>query len=272
MRNGFFERFSFSKFDSLSEDDIREAVGFANDLTQPEKQMINEIIDLGDATADEICIPRVDIMLVPGDESARFALERMRGTGYSRLPVCGEDIDDVLGVVNYKDLIGPLMDGSIDDPVSKFMRKTMFVPETKNVIALLREMQAKHQQMAVVVDEYGGTKGIITIEDILEEIVGDISDEYDQRGDMVTERSPGQWRVEGRLPVEDAEKLGWPVQASDDYETIAGWLMSEFESVPDAGDQLVRDGYTFTVVRMRRSRIATIYVDKAGEKLDKELD
>lgn len=261
-RSGFFERFSFSKADSLSEDDIREAVGFADDLTQPEKQMINEIIDLGDATADEICIPRVDIMLVEGDESARVALERMRGTGYSRLLVCGEDIDDVLGVVNYKDLIAPLMDGSIDDPVSKFIRETMFVPETKNVIALLREMQAKHQQLAVVVDEYGGTKGIITIEDILEEIVGDISDEYDTRGDMVTERAENQWRVEGRLPIEDAEKLGWPVIASDDYETIAGWLMAELDSVPNAGDQVERDGYTFTIVRMRRSRIATIYVDK----------
>jgi len=100
------------------------------------------------------------------------ALERMRGTGYSRLPVCHDDIDDIIGIVHYKDLIGPLMDGSIDEPVKGFMYEAMFVPETKDALPLLGEMQAAHQQMAIVVDEYGGTEGVITIEDIVEEIVG----------------------------------------------------------------------------------------------------
>lgn len=264
-RTSFFDRFSSSKNDIPSEEEVREAVDFANDLTETEKRMINEIIDLGDTTAEEICTPRVDVMTVLDDESGRAALERMRGTGYSRLPVCHEDIDDVVGMVHYKDLIGPLMDGSIDDPVDKFMYEAMFVPETKDVIALLGEMQAGNRQMAIIVDEYGGTKGIVTIEDILEEVVGDIADESDMGGDMLVELGPGQWRVEGRLPIEDAEELGWPVEASDDYETIAGWLMSELDSVPKAGDQVTVDGYTFTIVRMRRSRISIIKVEHESQ-------
>lgn len=259
-RPSIFERFSFSKGAASSEEDVREVVDIADDLTESEKKMINEVIDLGDATAGEICTPRVDVMLVSSTDSARVALERMRGTGYTRLPVCGEDIDDILGMVNYKDLIGPLMDGSIDEPVSKFMYEAAFVPETKDAIALLGEMQAQHRQMSIVVDEYGGTKGIVTIEDILEEIVGEIGDESDAREDTLVQISPNEWRVEGRFSVEDAEALGWPVEASDDYETIAGWLLDELNSVPKPGDQVTRDGYTFTILRMRRSRISIIRV------------
>ena len=255
-------KFGFSKSGSPSEEEIRSAVDEAVELTDAEKRMINDIIDLGDTTASEICTPRVDVMVVEDDESGRAALERMRGTGYTRLPVCHGDIDDILGLVNYKDLIGPLMDGSIDDPVEKFMYDAMFVPETKDVIALLGEMQASHRQMVIVVDEYGGTKGIITIEDILEEIVGDIADESDVNAEMIRPLSENSWRVEGRLPIGDAEELGWPVKQSDDYETIAGWLLSELDSVPKTGDSVSVDGYTFTIVRMRRSRISIIKVEK----------
>ena len=261
-RHGFLERLGIARSESPSEDEIREAVDDAAELTEAEKRMINDIIDLGDTTASEICTPRVDVMVVQDDESIRAALERMRGTGYTRLPVCHGDIDDILGLVNYKDLIGPLMDGSIDEPVVRFMYDAMFVPETKDVIALLGDMQAHQTQMAIVIDEYGGTKGIVTVEDILEEIVGDIADESDMDEDMVKQVSEGVWRVEGRLPIEDAEELGWPVKPSDDYETIAGWLLDELDSVPASGDSVEVDGYVFTIVRMRRSRISVIKVER----------
>lgn len=259
---GFLGRLTGSKKESASEEEIRELVDDTEELAEDEKRMIHDIIDLGDAAVNEICTPRVDVMLVKDDETGRAALERMRGTGYSRLPVCHDDIDDIIGIVNYKDLIGPLMDGSIDDSVVKFMYDAMFVPETKAVIPLLGEMQANHQQMAIVVDEYGGTEGLVTIEDIIEEIVGEISDESDVRGELVDELGPGDWRADGRLPVEDAIELGWPVQPSDDYETVAGWLLNVIDSVPDTGDAITVDGYTFTIERMRRSRISEIRVQK----------
>ena len=201
-------------------------------------------------------------MLVRDDETGRTALERMRGTGYSRLPVCRDDIDDVIGIVNYKDLIGPLMDGSIDDCVVKFMYDAMFVPETKDVIPLLGEMQASHQQMAIVVDEYGGTEGLITIEDIIEEIVGEIADESDVGGELIELLGVGDWRADGRFSVEDAIELGWPVQPSDDYETVAGWLLAAIDSVPDTGDSIEVDGYEFTIEKMRRSRISKVRVQR----------
>ena len=254
----FLERLTGGKRESASEDEIRELVDDTEELADDEKRMIQDIINLGDAAVNEI----VDVMLVRDDETGRTALERMRGTGYSRLPVCRDDIDDIIGIVNYKDLIGPLMDGSIDDSVVKFMYDAMFVPETKAVIPLLGEMQASHQQMAIVVDEYGGTEGLITIEDIIEEIV---ADESDVGGELIEAIGEGDWRAEGRLSVEDAIELGWPVTASDDYETVAGWLLDVIDSVPDAGDTIAVDGYLFTIERMRRSRISKVRVQRQGE-------
>ena len=241
QKPSFFERLT-GKRSEVSEDEFLELLDEAPELADDEKRMIQDIIDLGDTVVNEICTPRVDVMLAQDDETGRAALERMRGTGYSRLPVCHDSIDDIIGIVHYKDLIGPLMDGSIDEPVTRFMYEPMFVPETKDVIPLLGEMQAQHQQMAIVVDEYGGTEGVITIEDIVEE--------------------PDVWRVDGRFPVEDALELGWPVEASDDYETIAGWLMGTLDSVPKAGDVVLADGYEFKIEKMRRSRISLIRVQK----------
>ncbi|WP_165061987.1 MULTISPECIES: hemolysin family protein [unclassified Adlercreutzia] len=261
QKPSFFERFT-NKRAEVSEDEILELLDEAPELADDEKRMIQDIIDLGDTVVNEICTPRVDVMLVEDNETGRAALERMRGTGYSRLPVCHDNIDDIIGIVHYKDLIGPLMDGSIDEPVTRFMYKPMFVPETKDVIPLLGEMQAKHQQMAIVVDEYGGTEGLITIEDIVEEIVGEIADESDIGGELLTFIEPGVWRADGRFPVEDAIELGWPVQISDDYETIAGWLMLTLDSVPKTGEMVVVDGYEFKILKMRRSRISLINVKR----------
>lgn len=263
-KTNFFERLTGSKRESASEEEIRELVDDTPELADDEKRMIHDIIDLGDMTASEICTPRVDVMLVEDDESGRAALERMRGTGYSRLPVCHDGIDDIMGIVHYKDLIGPLMDGSIDEPVTKFMYDAMFVPETKDVIPLLGEMQVAQMQMAIVVDEYGGTEGVITIEDIVEEIVGEIADESDIQGEIITDCGDGVWRVDGRFSVEDAEERGWPVTPSDDYETIAGWLISTLDSVPNTGESFTVDGYSFTVEKKRRSRISTIRVEKVS--------
>ena len=117
--------------------------------------------------------------------------------------------------------------------------------------------------MAIVVDEYGGTDGLITIEDIVEEIVGEILDETDFDGDLVTPCGAGAWRADGRLPVEQALELGWPVSESDDYETIAGWIMDTVDFVPQTGDRFCVEGFSFKIERMRRSRISTVYV-KAG--------
>ena len=246
----------------VSEDEIRTMVSDNEELDDEEKRMIHEVMDLGDATAEEVMTPRVDMIMVGSDETVRQAIDRMRGTGYSRLPVYHEEVDEVIGLVSYKDLIGPLLDGRIEDPVAEFMYEPLYVPETKNVLKLLSELQEARMQMAIVVDEYGGTDGLITMEDIIEEIVGEIADETDNDRDLIVLVEPNQWRVDGRFPVEDAVELGWPVEESDDYETLAGWIIHELDSVPRVGDELLVDGYAFKVVKMRRSRISIVQVKK----------
>ncbi|WP_080800460.1 hemolysin family protein [Arabiibacter massiliensis] len=247
---------------AVSEEEIKFMVTDNDELLDDEKRMIHEIIDLGDMSVHEIMQPRVDMILVEDDETVRQAIERMRGTGYSRLPVYHEDIDRIVGIVHYKDLVAPLMDGKEADPVMAYAYEAMFVPETKDIFPLLAEMQTNRQQMAIVVDEYGGTDGLITVEDIVEEIVGEIVDETDRENPFIVREGDGVWIVDGRFPVEDAEELGWPVEESVDYETIAGWLLSVLDSVPQTGDALVIDGFGFKIQAMRRRRIQTVRVER----------
>ena len=248
---GFFSRFGSAKKQTVSEEEIKDIVADNDELADDEKRMIHDIIDLGDMSVHEIMQPRV---------------ERMHGTGYSRLPIFHEDADHIIGIVHYKNLVGPLIDGREDDLAAKYAFEPLFVPETKDIFPLLKEMQTNRQQMAIVVDEYGGTDGLITVEDIIEEIVGEIVDEYDMEGKEITKLSDGVWRVDGRFPVEDAAALGWPVSESEDYETIAGWLIDTLDFVPEMGDEFTLGGYSFKIERMRRSRISTIRVERlAGE-------
>lgn len=246
---------------SVSEEEIKYMVTDNDELLDDEKRMIYDILDLGDMHVHEIMQPRVDMILVEDTETVHQALERMHGTGYSRLPVYHEDIDRIVGIVHYKDLMEPLMDGKKDDLAVTYAYKALFVPETKDIYPLLAEMQTNRQQMAIVVDEYGGTDGLITIEDIVEEIVGEIIDESDRENPFIEQTSDNVWIVDGRFPVEDAEKLGWPVEESCDYETIAGWLMSELDSVPQTGDEFTHEGYRFKVQSTRRRRILAVRVE-----------
>ena len=247
---------------SVSEEEIKYMVTDNDELLPDEKRMIHDILDLGDMTVHEIMQPRVDMILVEDTETVRQAVDRMRGTGYSRLPVFHEDIDRIVGIVHYKDLVGPLMDGKENEPVADYAYEALFVPETKDLFPLLSEMQTNRQQMAIVVDEYGGTDGLITVEDIVEEIVGEIIDESDIENKFITPLSDGTWLVDGRFPVEDALKLGWPVTESDDYETMAGWLMGMIDFVPQVGDEFEYGGYRFKIQAMRRRRISNIRVTR----------
>lgn len=259
-----------SKHQQISEEEIKTLVGDADELLEDEKRMISDILSLNDMSVSEIMTPRVDIMAVEDTESVRHTLERVRGTGYSRLPVYHDDLDSIVGIVHYKDLIPAVLEGNIDEPVIDYAFVPMFVPESKDVFPLLSEMQTNRQQMAIVVDEYGGTDGLITVEDIVEEIVGEIIDETDAEDSLVVSTGEGSWVVDGRLPVEDAIEMGLPVVESDQYETIAGWLMSVLDAVPHIGDEFAFDGFRFKVQSMRRRRIQKLRVEKMKETAEQE--
>ena len=259
LLNGLREAFGRSKR-SVSEEEIKELVDGTEELLEDEKRMIGEILDLDELTVSDVMRPRVDIIGVEENETVRAALERMQGTGYSRLPVYREDLDHIIGIVRYKNLIPAVLDGDTQSSIVDYMHDALFVPETKDLLPLLSEMQTNRQQMAIVVDEYGGTDGLITVEDIVEEIVGEIVDETDSEVPFVTRVSENEWRVDGRCPVEEALEVGWPVVESDQYETIAGWLLDTVDVVPQVGDEFVIDGYRFKVQTMRRRRIQTLQV------------
>ena len=278
--NGLSRLFGIKNADerqNVSEEEIKYMVTDNDELLEDEKRMIHDILDLGDMTVHEIMTPRVDVMFAEDTDTVRQTVERMRGTGYSRLPVYHEDIDRIVeeaipcfdprivGIVHFKDLVAPLMDGKEHEPVAEYAYEAMFVPETKDLFPLLAEMQTNRQQMAIVVDEYGGTDGLITVEDIVEEVVGEIVDETDRENPFIEQESENVWVVDGRFPVEDAAELGWPVEDSADYETIAGWLMSMLDSVPQVGEELAFDGYRFKIQAMRRRRISTVRVERLDD-------
>ena len=256
-----------------SEDEIRYMVTDADDLTEEEKSMIHEIFELGDAVAREVMIPRVDVTFAEDTSTCSEVLSVMRQTGYSRIPVYHEDLDRIVGVAHIKDLIAPIVDeGKGDEPISLHMREADFVPDSKDIIPLLSEMQASHDQMVIVVDEYGGTAGVITIEDIVEEVVGEIEDEFDPDNKYLTQLGPREWLVDGRYSIDDAVEMGWPVEKNEGWETIAGYVLDIADSLPEPGDSFEVDGYRFRVQSVRGQRIAMLRVTAPDPKEETSED
>ena len=244
----------------VSEEEIKLLVTEQGSLLDEEKRMIHEIFELGDTVAREIMVPRVDMALVEDTATSTEAATMLQGTGFSRLPVFHEDHDKIVGVVLLKDLVAPLASGNGNERVTEHMREPVFVPETKGILPLLSEMRATRNQMAIVVDEYGGTAGLVTLEDIVEEIVGEIADEFDREHRFITRVSDKVTILDGRLAIEEALERGLPVEESDEYETVAGWLLAKLGHIPLVGERYQRKGYDFRVQTMRRSRIARIRV------------
>lgn len=244
----------------VSEEEIKYMVAEQDDLSDDEKRMIHDVFDLGDAIARQVMVPRVDVNAMEDTTTVAAALDVLTETGYTRMPVFHTDIDQVVGVVNVKDLIRPVLEGRGEETVAGFVRDCMFVPDTKDLLPLLEEMKSARTQMAIVIDEYGGTAGIITIEDIVEEIVGEIEDEYDDEEEELTRVNEREWEVDGTFSVDDGIELGWPIEASDEYETVAGWLMDVLDQLPELGEAYDVDGWVFKVSALDGRRIESVHV------------
>lgn len=245
----------------VSEEEIKYMVTDSEELSDEEKSMIHDVIDLGDTIAREVMIPRVDMTSVEDSSTLNRVLAIMRRTGYSRIPVYHGSVDRVIGIAHIKDIITPILDeGKGEASVADFVRTATYVPDTKDIIPLLSEMQTSHDQMVIVVDEYGGTAGVITIEDIVEEVVGEIEDEFDPDNKYITQLSDREWLVDGRFPLDDAIDLGWPIEDNEEYETVAGFVIERADKLPRPGDVVEKDGYRFLVQSMRGRRIAMLRV------------
>ncbi|GGM15956.1 hemolysin family protein [Micromonospora yangpuensis] len=251
--------------------ELRELVDLAEQrgvVEHGERQMIEKVFALGGTIAREVMVPRTEMVWIERGKTLSQALALFLRSGFSRIPVIGESVDDVLGVLYLKDLIRRTQGGAAEDArcdVAELMRPATFVPESKPVDDLLSEMQAARRHLVIVVDEYGGTGGLVTIEDILEEIVGEITDEYDVERPPVEHLDDGAVRVTARLPVEDLGELFDTELPTDEVETVGGLLAQALGRVPIPGAQaevaglsLVAEGTTG-----RRNRIDTLLVSRA---------
>jgi len=246
---------------TVTEEEIQLLVREQGTLLEEEKRIIGEVFDLGDTVAREIMVPRVDAEMLEDTLTVAEALEHFRRTGFSRIPVFHEDPDSIVGLCLLKDLLGPIAEGRSVEPVVRSVRMPVFVPETKPILDLLQEMRAAHSHMVVVVDEHGGTAGVVTIEDIVEEIVGEIADEFDPDYRYIDRISEGIWLVDGRLPVTDArDKLGLELPESEEYDTLAGWVLSELGHIPVVGERVSAGDAEIRVQLVRRRRVARLRV------------
>lgn len=256
-----------------TEVELRELVDLAEQrgvVEHGEREMIHSVFALGDTIAREVMVPRTEMVWIEASKTVSQALALALRSGFSRIPVIGENVDDILGVVYLKDLVRRTQgrqDVGRSVLVAEVMREATFVPESKPVDDLLREMQAQRIHIAIVVDEYGGTAGLITIEDILEEIVGEITDEYDVERPPVESLGDDVYRVSARLSVEDLAELYDIEIPNGEVETVAGLLAQALGRVPIAGARATVYGLELTAEGPtgRRNRIETIVVRRAAE-------
>jgi CBS domain containing-hemolysin-like protein len=255
-----------------SEAELRDLVDLAEEsrvIESDERAMIHSVFELGDTIAREVMVPRPEVVFIERGKTVRQAVSLALRSGFSRIPVVGENEDDVVGIVYLKDLVRRSHDGKEGDKVEDVMRPPTYVPDSKPVDELLREMQNQQVHMAVVIDEYGGTAGVVTIEDILEEIVGEIADEYDREAPRIEDLGDGRVRVTARLPVDElAEVLGVTLPDDDDVDTVAGLMARALGRVPIPGATCTVEGLSLTAESAagRRNRVGTVLVGKTPDK------
>ena len=238
-----------------------------DEIEPTEREMVRSVVELGDTIVREVMVPRTDMVFVEHDKTLNQALSLALRSGFSRIPVTGESTDDVVGIAYLKDVVAWMHehpDSEESERVAKVMRPATYVPDSKPVDELLRQMQLQRIHVAIVIDEYGGTAGLVTIEDILEEIVGEIADEYDNARAPVEWQSPGTARVTARLPVADLEELFGVTVDAEDVETVGGLLAHELGRVPIAGSEATVAGLHLTAENLagRRNKVGTVLIER----------
>jgi len=267
-------------FDTAAE--LREMVDLAgaDDLIEDaERKMIHSVFDLGDTFAREVMVPRTEMVFIERHKTLRQAISLSLRSGFSRIPVIGENADDIVGVIYLKDMVRRTFEhheAEREENVESLMRPTSFVPDSKPADELLKDMQAARVHMAIVVDEYGGTAGLVTIEDILEEIVGEIADEYDTAAPEVTQLDDDRYRVLARMNIDDfAELTGIEIDSEEEgVDTVLGLMAKRLGRVPIPGAEVVEDGWQMVAERGagRRNRIGAVLATRIATPDDDEDD
>lgn len=230
----------------------------SDDEEAAERELISSVLEFSDAVVREVMVPRLDMVTLDGTASTDQALDVVIEAGRSRIPVLGDGIDDVVGVLYARDLLKLYDEQSPPMPSRELARRPYFVPETKPVPDLLREMQVNQVHLAIVVDEYGGTAGLVTIEDLLEELVGEIVDEYDDEAPMVTQLEGGDYLIDARLAIDEVEELIGASLPADEWDTVGGLLLGLAGRVPKEGESFELAEHVFTAERVQGRRVSRV--------------
>lgn len=250
--------------------DIIDASGESGEIEEEEREMLQSVFEFGDTVARTVMTPRVDVESIPADASLAEVANLVESTGHSRFPVYEGSDDQILGIVHAKDILAVLAQGKKDRSLREIMRPAYFVPESKNLHDLLHEMRLNKTQLVIIQDEFGGTSGIVTIEDIVEEIVGDIVDEYDEDVPEVV-HDHDKTLVIGRYHLSDLnEEIGSSFE-SDEFDTVGGYVFGLFGRQPQEGESIEDDGYRFVVEVTDGRRIHRVSVEKSDGVLDEVL-
>ena len=248
-------------------------------LEAEEEQMIQAVIELGDQRIHEVMVPRIAMITLAASATTEEAIDIVIEEGHSRIPVYEETIDEIVGILYAKDLLPFLKDSAGQPPALRSLLRTpVFVPESMSVDDLLHEFQRRKVHLAIVLDEYGGTAGLVTIEDLLEEIVGEIQDEYDEEEPLIVRLSDDEARIDGRTDVDDLSELfdvSLGLEDADEYDTVGGLIYHRIGGVPKPGDQVRVDGLTLTVETTDGRRVGKVLVVRErqeGEPEDDEAD
>jgi CBS domain containing-hemolysin-like protein len=229
-------------------------------LEEAEGDLVRGLVDFGDTQARSVMTPRIDMVCAPHDATPQQVGELVLASGHTRIPVYRGSVDEIVGILHVRDLLRPLLRNG-KRPIAELLQPPHFVPETKSLVQLLRELQERHQEVAIVVDEYGGTQGMVTIEDLLEEIFGDLGDTPDTRGPETVQLPDGSWRVAARTHVEDLGRI-FGVQLEGDWETVGGLTFGLLGHVPKIGDAVETHGLRFVVESADHRRARRVRVER----------
>lgn len=255
----------------VTEEEIHELMDAGEEegiINEEENAMIRSIFALGDTVVREVMVPRTDMACIPIDAPVRDALNTIIECGHSRIPVYDGTIDNIVGLLYAKDLLKYW--GTKEDQVSlrAITRLPIFIPETKNLEEMLQEFRRKRVHLAIVVDEYGGTAGLLTIEDLLEQIVGDIQDEYDSEEEWLIEGADGSVEVDARLPIEDLEQYFSIEVESEKFDTAGGLVFHLTGSIPAKGQVVLNDDLMITVLEADERRVIRLRIERLPENAE----
>ncbi|MEW6189884.1 MAG: hemolysin family protein [Actinomycetota bacterium] len=257
----------------ITEEELRTMVSVGERegvIEEQEKEMIHSVFEFGDTVVREVMVPRMDMVCVDSNASLEEVLDLIAREKHSRIPVYEDTVDNIIGIIYSKDLLTQVAKGNAKISLKKLVRPVHYIPETKKVSELLRELQRRRQRMAIVVDEYGGTAGLVTIEDLLEEIVGEIYDEYDLEKVMIEQIDDNNIRVDARVNLDEVNEILGINLPDFECDTIGGFVYNLVGKIPSEGEKVDFEGLTFTVEKVIGRRISKILITKNPDKLESQ--